>query len=144
MDVPDELLTVRSITFDCTDARKVAEFWAAALGWNVYYDDDPEILVAPYFPDDRRHGPALLFIPVPEGKSAKNRMHLDVGSIGSSRDDQVARLVALGATQISDHRTPEGLGWVVMADPEGNEFCIERSEAERGPSAPKAYRIEMS
>jgi hypothetical protein len=136
-------LVIRTVTFDCTDARTLATFWAGALGWNVYLDDDPEVVVAPSFPPPTGpRPPVLLFIPVPEGKAAKNRVHLDLGSDGGSRDEQVARLVALGATQVADHRTAEGLGWIVLADPEGNEFCIERSEAERAAqTAPRSYRV---
>jgi hypothetical protein len=107
-------------------------------GWNVYYDDDPEVVVASHFPPD---GLALLFIPVPEGKTAKNRVHLDVQPTDCDRDDQVTRALELGATIVADHRKDDGTGWVTMADPEGNEFCIERSTAER-PVTPGAYRIQ--
>ena len=92
-------------------------------GWNVYYDDDPEVVLAPSFPYD---GTGMLFIPVPEGKTAKNRMHLDLSPETGTRDELVDAAVAAGATVIGDHRTPEGHGWVTLADPEGNEFCIER------------------
>ena len=139
-----EPLIVRSVTFDCADAQALARFWAALLGWNVFHDADPEVMVAPAFPPPGGpRAPVLLFIPVPEGKAAKNRMHLDLGPVGGTRDEQVARAIALGATQLDDHRRDNGTGWVVLADPEGNEFCIERSEAERDqPSAPRTYRIE--
>jgi hypothetical protein len=76
-------------------------------------------------------GPVLLFGPVPEGKSGKNRVHLDLQPTDRSRDEEVARLLELGATQVADHRRDDGTGWVVLADPEGNEFCVERSAAER-------------
>jgi predicted enzyme related to lactoylglutathione lyase len=69
---------------------------------------------------------------LPESKTAKNRIHLDLGPTDRTRDEEVARLRVLGAGVVADHRTAEGLGWVVMADPEGNEFCIERSDKERG------------
>jgi predicted enzyme related to lactoylglutathione lyase len=62
----------------------------------------------------------------------KNRVHLDWVPEGRTRDEEVARLLDLGATIHEDHRTPEGPGWVTMRDPEGNEFCVERSAAERG------------
>jgi predicted enzyme related to lactoylglutathione lyase len=137
-------LTVRTLTFDCADATALASFWSAALGWNAYFDDDPEVLVAPSFPPPRGGAPNLLFIPVPEPKTAKNRLHLDVGSDVDGRDAEVARLVELGATVIGDHRTPEGLGWVVLQDPEGNEFCVERSDVERGKPEPKRYRLDVA
>ena len=76
-------------------------------------------------------GVGLLFIPVPEPKSVKNRMHLDLEPIDRTRDEEVDRIVALGATVYADHRHEDGTGFVVLADPEGNEFCVERSESER-------------
>jgi hypothetical protein len=78
------------------------------------------------------HYPFLLFIRVPEAKTTKNRLHLDVnGTEGRTRDQEVERLLGLGATIFDDRRTAEGIGWVTMLDPEGNEFCVCRSEAER-------------
>jgi hypothetical protein len=73
----------------------------------------------------------LLFIEVPEGKRGKNRLHLDLVPAEGTRDEELARLLALGATQVEDLRRQDGTGWVVLADPEGNEFCILRSDAER-------------
>jgi predicted enzyme related to lactoylglutathione lyase len=128
---------VRNLTFDCADARKQADFWSALMGWHVFYDDDPEVMVAPTFPND---DVGMLFIPVPEGKTAKNRLHLDLEPTDCTRDEQVERALALGATIIGDFRKPDGTGWVTMGDPEGNEFCVERSGSER-PSSPSAYRI---
>jgi predicted enzyme related to lactoylglutathione lyase len=136
--VADMTTTLRNVTFDCSDARKVADFWSALTGWNVYYDDDPEVVVAPHFPPD---GLTLLFVPVPEDKTVKNRVHLDLQPSDCSRDEQVTRALDLGATVVADHREDDGSGWVTMADPEGNEFCIERSQAER-PVAPRVFRIE--
>ena len=76
-------------------------------------------------------GPGLLFVTVPEGKVVKNRVHLDIAPLDRTRDEEIARLLALGATLVADHRNPDGTGWGVLADPEGNEFCVERSDAER-------------
>jgi predicted enzyme related to lactoylglutathione lyase len=129
---------IHNITFDCADARALATFWSGLTGWNVYYDDDPEVLVAPSFPPP---GTGLLFIPVPEGKTAKNRVHLDLCPDKTTRDEAVEGAVAAGATVIGDHRESDGGGWVTLADPEGNEFCIERSDEERGRRAPRSYRI---
>jgi Glyoxalase-like domain len=75
-------------------------------------------------------GPRLLFIRVPEGKAAKNRLHLDLQP-DIPRDEEVERLLGLGATMVLDMRQPDGRGWAQLADPEGNEFCVERSAAER-------------
>jgi predicted enzyme related to lactoylglutathione lyase len=75
----------------------------------------------------RRYG-----LSVPEGKTVKNRVHLDLIPTARGRDEEVSRLLAIGATLVGDHRRADGSGWVTMADPEGNEFCVERSAQERG------------
>ena len=129
---------IHNITFDCADARALAGFWSTLTGWNVYYDDDPEVVLAPSFPYD---GTGMLFIPVPEGKTAKNRLHLDLSPQQGTRDEMVETAVAAGATVAGDHRGADGKGWVTLTDPEGNEFCIERSEAERGSPQPRSFRI---
>ena len=71
-------------------------------------------------------GFSLLFLPVPEGKVVKNRMHLDLLPTARSRDEEVERLLGIGATLVEDHRKADGAGWVTLADPEGNEFCVLR------------------
>ena len=125
------MFTIRSITVDCADPYKQALFWSEVTGWREDPDD-------PNHPDDPAgrivevHGINLLFIPVPEGKTVKNRMHLDLMPTQRSRDEEVIRLLGIGARMVEDHREPDGTGWVTLADPEGNEFCIERSEQERG------------
>jgi predicted enzyme related to lactoylglutathione lyase len=96
------------------------------------------VVVAPAFPNPGDVG--LLFIPVPEGKTAKNRIHFDLQPTDCTRDDQVSKAVKLGATIIGDFREEDGSGWVTLADPEGNEFCVERSEAEHPPK-PGVFRI---
>jgi predicted enzyme related to lactoylglutathione lyase len=129
---------IHNITFDCADARALARFWSILTGWNVYYDDDPEVVLAPSFPHE---GTGMLFIPVPEGKTAKNRLHLDLSPERGTRDELVETAVAAGATVIGDHRVADGTGWVTLTDPEGNEFCIERGESERGTPQPRSFRI---
>jgi hypothetical protein len=118
---------IRHVTFDCADPWAISEFWSAVTGYPRYPGDKPgddEVgLVAPA-------GPGLLFIRVPEGKAVKNRVHLDLRP-DTTRDEEVARLLKLGATVVDNRVTPDGKGWVVMADPEGNELCVERSAAER-------------
>lgn len=118
---------VRHITIDCTDAHRLASFWARALDGSLAPDDnpgDPEVTVT-------SAGAALLFITVPEPKGPKNRVHLDLQPQDRTRDDEVARLLGLGATLVADHRRADGTGWATLADLEGNEFCVERSAAER-------------
>jgi predicted enzyme related to lactoylglutathione lyase len=120
---------VGSITFDCARPYELAQFWTEVVGFPIDADskpDDEEVALEP----PAGH-PMLLFIRVPEGKAAKNRIHLDIRPRELTRDAEVERLVGLGARQIDDRRTPEGLGWVVLADPEGNEFCVERGMTER-------------
>jgi predicted enzyme related to lactoylglutathione lyase len=132
---------LHNITVDCTDARRLGRFWAQVLGWNAYYDDDPEVLVTPNFPP-AGPGPSMLFIPVPEPRTVKNRLHVDLMPQDRTREEEVDRLVGLGATVVEDHRSPEGSGWVWLADPEGNDFCVERGAAERAASAkPQTYKI---
>ncbi|WP_326591044.1 VOC family protein [Streptomyces sp. NBC_01294] len=118
---------IRHLTFDCSDAYRLGRFWAAVLDGSLADDDlpgDPEALVtAP--------GSTLLFVTVPDAKAVKNRVHVDLQPQDRSRDEEVERIVALGATVVGDHRKDDGTGWVTLADPEGNEFCVERSAAER-------------
>lgn len=131
---------MRNVTVDCADARALAHFWSQALGWHVFFDDDPEVMVSPAFPRGGE-GPGMLFIPVPEPRSAKNRLHVDLEPTDRTRDEEVERLVGLGATVVEDHRNPDGTGWVWLADPEGNDFCVERSAAERAGDGPRRYRV---
>ncbi|MCX4802988.1 VOC family protein [Streptomyces sp. NPDC058682] len=123
---------VRHITFDALDPYRVAEFWSAVTGFTMHPDDvegDDEVMLEPGQPGV----PGLLFIRVPDGKSVKNRVHLDIQPPTGTRDETVERLIALGAKLVDDRRAADGVaGWVVLADPEGNELCIERSAGERG------------
>ena len=98
--------SLRNVTFDCRDALALARFWAEVLGWNVYHDVDPEVLVTPSFPPV--DGPKLLFLPVPEPRAVKNRVHLDIQPTDRGRDEEVDRLLELGATVVEDHRNPDG------------------------------------
>lgn len=132
-------LRLHNITFDCAHPTELARWWTRVTGW----EEDPD---NPNLPDDDEVGIVapdrslnLLFTKVPEAKVVKNRVHLDLQATNGTRDDEVARLVALGATVVADRRQPDGAGWVVMADPEGNESCIERSADERAaaPAPPR-------
>jgi predicted enzyme related to lactoylglutathione lyase len=125
------MFDVRSITVDCADPYRQALFWSKVTGWQ----EDPDDPNSPGDPEGRIVSPqgfSLLFIPVPEGKTVKNRVHLDLVPAMRSRDEEVARLLSVGASLVGDHRKPDGTGWVTLADPEGNEFCVERSERARG------------
>jgi hypothetical protein len=126
---------IKNLTFDCADPRALALFWANALGYDAGAIEEDEDDGLAYVGDASGARPGLLFIIVPEGKTAKNRIHFDV-SPSTTRDQEVERILALGATIADDRRLPDGKGWVVMNDPEGNEFCVERSEAERAQPGP--------
>ena len=110
---------LREIVIDCNDPARVAEFWSGVLGWEVQASDDVLWMSesgAP-FPDL-----VLVFAPVDDPKVGKNRVHLDVSPVGCDRDEEVARLEALGATQVDVGQGDQP--WVVLADPEGNELCV--------------------
>ena len=118
-------MILRHVTVDCSDPYELARFWSAVTGWPVSADDEPgddEVLVEAPSPV-----PGLLFIRVPEPRTVKNRVHLDWVPTERPRDAEVNRVLGLGATLHEDHRSPEGAGWVTLLDPEGSEFCIERS-----------------
>ncbi|MEV8586211.1 VOC family protein [Streptomyces sp. NPDC051180] len=122
---------VRHVTIDCADAHALATFWAEALDAELAEDDfpgDPEATVV-------SPGASLLFIQVPESKAVKNRVHLDLQPQDRTRDEEIDRLLALGATLLDDRRNADGTGWATLGDPEGNEFCVERSKAERAATA---------
>jgi hypothetical protein len=112
-----------SVIVDSIDVHAQARWWSAALGWPITYEADDEVVVEPEANDDPGAIPVLEFVTVPEAKSGKNRIHLDLTS--QSADDQAAiveRLLAAGAV-----RADIGQGdvpWVVLADPEGNELCV--------------------
>ena len=139
------------ITFDCADPAGLSAFWAEALGYRLQdppagFESWEQALEAMGVPPERRNdasavidpegsGPRLFFQRVPEGKQAKNRVHLDVraapGLEGDARmaamEARAERLVSHGATRLQRHEPdpPLGAGHIVMADPEGNEFCLD-------------------
>jgi predicted enzyme related to lactoylglutathione lyase len=132
-DSEDRALEIHEITFDARDSHALAVFWGALLEREIRPGDMPQddsVLVMP-----TPGQPGLLFLRVPEGKTAKNRMHLDLWPTSTKRDEQVERAIELGAVVLDDWRREDGTGWVVFADPEGNEFCIGRSAAERAAGA---------
>lgn len=107
------------LVVDCHDPHALARFWAAVLDQKILYEAGDEVIVGA----DRYAYPGLVFIPAPEGKTIKNRLHIDLDP-----DDQAAeveRLLALGARP-ADVGQGDDVTWVVLADPEGNEFCVLR------------------
>ncbi|HEY7226392.1 MAG TPA: VOC family protein [Micromonosporaceae bacterium] len=143
---------VWTTTVDCGDPYRLSVWWSEVLDYaeNPEYPNHPEdeecLIRSPAAPErsgreagpersGREAGHQILFIRVPESKSVKNRVHFDLRPADRSRDEEVTRLVAHGATVVDDLRKPDGKGWVVLADPEGNEFCVLRGEAEIAASA---------
>jgi len=123
-------MRIQHVTVDCADPYGLATFWSKAMDWPISDIDAPgddEVLVEPTVPGV----PELLFKAVPEPKTVKNRLHLDLVPEERTRDEEVSRLVGFGAVLVADHRGDSGRGWVLLADPEGNEFCVEASVSER-------------
>ena len=120
-------------SIDCRNAFTLSEWWKQVLGY-VDVDDDPNepgheacMILSP----DSGH--RLLFIRVPDEKRVKNRIHFDIQPRAGTRDEEVERVVGLGAVEVDDQRDHygPGTGWVVLQDPDGNEFCVLRSDGER-------------
>jgi Glyoxalase-like domain len=130
--MPRMVAFISHTTVDCQDAYTLSCWWRQVLD----YGEDPEDPNEPgheecmIFSPDGRH--RVLFIQVPEAKTGKNRIHFDLRPTDGTRDQELARLISLGARTVQDLRNSDGTGWVVLTDPEGNEFCILRSDAERG------------
>jgi hypothetical protein len=118
-------LLIQCLTIDTTDPPRLAGFWAAALGWRRTHDSDEEVVLEPPAgsPQDGV-SPDLLFVRVPERKAGKNRLHLDLRP--KDQAAEVARLEALGARRTDVGQGPD-VTWVVLADPDGNEFCVLRA-----------------
>jgi hypothetical protein len=119
------------LAIDCADPMGLARFWCAVLGYEVQDEDDGEddgivSIGSPLVPDGKsRPGPVpptLTFARVPESKTVKNRLHLDVNPTDREQDDEVRRLLDLGARHADVGQGDQS--WVVLADPEGNEFCV--------------------
>src|SRR5688500_16559874 len=120
------------VTFDCTEPPRVAQFWSEVLGYEAQPETDGSWSASE---DPAGVGPRLFFQRVPEGKTVKNRVHLDVRAApGLQGDERMAaleteseRLVALGATRVERHEPapPMAGGHIIMLDPEGNEFCLD-------------------
>ncbi|MFJ8859702.1 VOC family protein [Streptomyces sp. NPDC102451] len=118
---------LQNVAIDCADAYELARFWSGVTGHPLHPDDGPGVAETQVMLPD---GPFLYFNQVPEPKSSKNRLHLCLRP-ETSREEEVERLLDLGATLVADRRKADGSGWAVLADPEGNEFCVLRSESDR-------------
>ena len=123
---------ISSIALDAADPRRLAQFWTQALDYRVEETNDADV-VSLVRADGA--GPDIDIIPVPEGKTVKNRLHLDLRAAkGATQQEEVERLLALGAVRTDVGQDP-GVDWVVLADPEGNEFCVLSRSAEEAAEA---------
>lgn len=109
---------VQNVAIDCADAYELARFWSGVTGHPLHPEDRPgdretQVLLA--------EGPVLHFNQVPEAKTIKNRLHLCLRP-ETSRDQEVDRLLELGAAFVSDHRNPDGSGWAILADPNTPDY----------------------
>jgi hypothetical protein len=120
------------LVVDCHDMKKQAAWWAQVLDWTLAYESDEECVIIPSWADEQyirqtpwdRMGPGMSFVLVPEGKSIKNRLHIDLAPHTSQDyDAEIAHLERLGARRV-DVGQPPDVSWTVLADPEGNEFCV--------------------
>ncbi|MEU0741101.1 VOC family protein [Streptomyces sp. NPDC006134] len=123
------------LVVDCHEPRRLARFWCAVLDYTVHEDRDGALVEIgpaglPSLAELRARAvaPQILFIRDDARKTAKNRLHIDVCPIDSDQQTEIERILALGARRV-DIGTGEGASWVVLADPEGNEFCVLRSLA---------------
>jgi catechol 2,3-dioxygenase-like lactoylglutathione lyase family enzyme len=129
-----------SVVVDCRDVAAQADWWARVLGWRTVYEAEDEVVILPphAFSEDgsdvsqryrdtppEERGQGLVFVPVPEGKTVKNRLHLDLAPrADDDQETEVQRLLDMGATRVDVGQDADEVSWVVLADPEGNEFCV--------------------
>lgn len=120
-----------TVVVDCRDVAAQARWWAQTLDWVIVYEDADEAVVVPRHAstepvpaqDWLTQPQGLVFVPVPEGKTLKNRLHLDLAPhTGQDRDAEIEALLARGATRVDIGQGD--VSWTVLADPEGNEFCV--------------------
>jgi hypothetical protein len=126
---------VSHTTFDCRNAHELSEWWKQVLGYTDIPGDPNEVGHDECMILDPASGHRLLFIEVDELRSSQGRIHLDLAAGDRRRDEEIERVIALGATEIADRRNPDGTGWMVLADPDGNHFCVLRSDEERAASS---------
>jgi predicted enzyme related to lactoylglutathione lyase len=109
-----------TVVVDATDPARLARWWAEVLDYRILYEAPDEVVIA----QDEHTFPGLIFVPVNESKTGKNRLHIDLNP--DDRDAEVERLVNMGARHV-DVGQGDKVTWVVLADPEGNEFCVLRA-----------------
>ncbi len=121
-------------TINCSNAYELSEWWKEVLGYVDVADDPNEPGHEECMILNANGTHQMLFIEVEHLQQPEGRVHFDLAPTDRRRDEEIERVLALGATANADRRNPDGTGWMVMADPEGNLFCVLRSEAERSAS----------
>jgi predicted enzyme related to lactoylglutathione lyase len=117
-------ISLHHIVIDAHDLPSQARFWSEVLGWRILSEREREIVIGP-----AENAPmGICFMPVTDHKVVKNRLHLDLTSAAEDREAEIARLLALGARR-ADVGQSGSESWTVLADPEGNEFCVVRPKA---------------
>jgi predicted enzyme related to lactoylglutathione lyase len=117
----DMALTMHHIVVDARDLPGLARFWAQTLGWSVLSEREREVVIGP----DETALVGMCFMPATDAKRVKNRLHLDLTTGADNRDAEIERVLALGAHRVNIGQTGSE-SWTVLADPEGNEFCVVR------------------
>jgi predicted enzyme related to lactoylglutathione lyase len=117
-------LALHHVVVDTRDLPRLARFWAEALHWRILSEREREIVIGP----DENAATGICFMPVADPKTVKNRLHLDLTTSAADRDAEIERLVSLGARRVDVGQTGQE-SWTVLADPEGNEFCVVRPKA---------------
>ena len=127
-----------SVVVDCHDVAAQAHWWADVLDWHTIFEADDEVAIVPRHVTEEslrttpweQVGPGLVFVPVPEDKNVKNRLHIDLApQLDDDQGAMVKSLIAVGASRVDVGQGDE-VSWVVLADPEGNEFCVLSSRAQ--------------
>ncbi len=122
-----------SVVVDCNDLHAQARWWADVLDWQLAFESDDEAAIVPRHAQDQRIsaeewtkvGPGLVFLSVPEGKAVKNRLHIDLAPHSTDdREALIESLLARGAARVDVGQDDSKVSWTVLADPEGNEFCV--------------------
>lgn len=117
-------VALHHVVVDTRDLPRLARFWAQALHWRILSEREREIIVGP----DENATVGLCFMPGDSPKAVKNRLHLDLTTSAADRDAEIKRLISLGARRVDVGQTGQE-SWTVLADPEGNEFCVVRPKA---------------
>jgi len=116
-------LRIQNVSIDCLDPARLAAFWAEALGWRITSNEPHEVVLEPRPHQRKRASPRPPLSVGTEDRVTKNRLHFDLRP--SDQYAEVQRLLGLGATEVDVGQSPE-CTWVVLGDPEGNEFCVLR------------------